>query len=43
VKSVLAPQEQYFLDLLKIADRSSMASLVRALLDPMALDNFVAD
>lgn len=39
----LAPQERYLLDLLRVADRSAIASLVRAVLDPSALNNFIAD
>jgi hydroxymethylpyrimidine pyrophosphatase-like HAD family hydrolase len=41
--NTLAPQEQYLLKLLGVADRSTTASLVRSMFDPMVLDNFIAD
>jgi hydroxymethylpyrimidine pyrophosphatase-like HAD family hydrolase len=37
------PQERYLLHLLEIADRSPMASLIRALFDPMSLQTFIAE
>jgi hypothetical protein len=37
------PQEQYLLQLLQIADRSPMRSLLRAMLDPMSLQTFIAE
>ena len=43
VKSVPALQEKYFVKLLEIADRSSMASLVHAAVDPMSLQTFIAE
>jgi hydroxymethylpyrimidine pyrophosphatase-like HAD family hydrolase len=41
--STLAPQEQYLLSTLQAADRSSMKSMVRAMLDPSVVQNFIAD
>ncbi len=43
VKASGSPQERYFLKLLDVADRSALASLVRAMVDPMALQTFLAD
>jgi len=41
--NTLTPQERYLLNMLQVADRSNMNSLVRAILDPSVLDNFIAD
>ena len=41
--STLAPQERYLLSILQVADRSAMNSLVRAMLDPSVIQNFIAD
>jgi hypothetical protein len=43
IKAVLAPQDRYFVKLLETADRSSMVSLVRAAVDPMSLQTFIAE
>lgn len=39
----LAPQERYLLNTLQVADRSALNSLLRAMLDPSVLQNFIAD
>lgn len=41
--STLAPQERYLLNTLEVADRTAMNSLIRAMLDPSVLQNFIAD
>jgi hydroxymethylpyrimidine pyrophosphatase-like HAD family hydrolase len=41
--STLAPQEQYLLSTLQVADRNAMKSMVRAMLDPSVVQNFIAD
>jgi len=38
-----SPQEQYLLKLLAVADRNPMASLGMAMLDPLAIQSFLAD
>jgi hydroxymethylpyrimidine pyrophosphatase-like HAD family hydrolase len=39
----LGPQERYLINTLRVADRSAMNSLVRAMLDLSVLQNFIAD
>ena len=39
----LAPQDRYLINTLQVADRSAMKSVIRAMLDPSVIQNFIAD